>query len=182
MKTWLITDTHFGHQQMVQWCNRPEDFSAQIFKNLEMIMPGDLIIHLGDFCIGKDANWHKAWFTALPEAKRILIRGNHDKRSNSWYMEHGWHLVCDSFTLNTHGKRILFSHIPQKDNGQFDLNIHGHFHNTLHRLLEARWVTPTEEERNKDDLKVLTPKHRLLAIEYTDYKPVQLTKFLNSKP
>jgi hypothetical protein len=50
-------------------------------------------------------------------------------------------------------------------------------------LLEGKYVVDGEEERNKKVLMLLTPKHRLLAIENTNYLPVLLETFLNdSKP
>jgi hypothetical protein len=60
------------------------------------------------------------------------------------------------------------------------LNIHGHFHNTLHRLLEGRWVVPGEEERNEVDLANLSEHHKLLSIEETGYKTVPLEKVLQN--
>lgn len=110
MKTWLTTDTHFGHFKMVQYCGRPADFSERILVNLgNSVKPGDLLIHLGDFCIGDDGVWHGRYLEDfLPGVKHWLVRGNHDRNSNTWYLGHGWDMVCDSFTLEMFGKRILF--------------------------------------------------------------------------
>lgn len=178
MKIWLITDTHFGHEKMHEYCNRPIGFEDKIFSELEKIPESDLLIHLGDICIGKDEYWH----TVLAELpfKKWLIRGNHDGKSLSWYLSHGWDYVGDEIKLKLFGKKILLSHTPLPLPDGFDINIHGHFHNTLHRLLEKQWVTPDEEKRNEKDLENLTPKHKLLAIEYTDYKSVTLESQLEA--
>lgn len=171
MKYWITTDTHFGHRKLEEYSGRPSNFEDLIWKGLEKLTTTDCLIHLGDVCIGKDSEWHKKIQTL--DCRLILVKGNHDGQSNSWYLEHGWDFVCDSFSMKFGGKNILFSHEPQ-DIGKFDLNIHGHFHNNLHRLLEGRYVIDGEEERNKDILCVLTPKHKLLAIEDTNYQPVKL--------
>ncbi len=92
-------------------------------------------------------------------------------------MGHGWDWVGNSFSDTYFGKKILFSHTPLEA-GENDLMIHGHFHNNLHRLLEKQWVTPDEEERNKKDLANLTSKHKLLAIEDTNYQPVLLESLI----
>jgi len=44
--------------------------------------------------------------------------------------------------------------------------------------LEGRYVIEGEKERNEIDLANLTPKHKLLAIENTNYQPVLLKSFL----
>lgn len=59
MKIWITTDTHFGHDMLIQY-GRPTDFSERIFKGLEQVSPGDMLIHLGDFCIGKDEEMAQA--------------------------------------------------------------------------------------------------------------------------
>jgi len=161
---------------MVEYCGRPENFETLIWKELFRLKTEDILIHLGDICIGKDDEIHQN--IRQISCKKILVKGNHDRKSNNWYLEHGWDFVCDKFQDTYFGKKIMFSHVPAVDDGEFDINIHGHFHNTLHRLLEGKYVVDGEKERNERDLKVLTPKHKLLAIEYTDYKPVSLENFL----
>ena len=177
MKIWCISDTHFGHDKMPQYCGRPIGFEKLIFDNLlRVVKKSDMLIHLGDFCIGDDEMWHKRFLTEI-DCKKILVRGNHDHKSNSWYLKMGWDFVCFAFSNTYFGKKILFSHCPQPIN-DVDFNIHGHFHNSLPRLLKKEWVTPDEEYRNKHDLSILTPKHKLLALEYTNYQPVLLETFI----
>ena len=91
-KIWIITDTHLGHDNMVAYCGRPINHSDLILENLRnTIRSGDVFIHLGDICFGDDENWHKALMCRIPiGVKKILIKGNHDKKSNHWYLEHGW--------------------------------------------------------------------------------------------
>jgi len=164
MKYWIITDTHFGHRKMEEYCKRPSDFEARIFKGLKMIQPDDIVIHLGDFCIGDDVKWHNFWNSALYANKRILIRGNHDRKSSAWYYAHGWHAVCENLSLHYNKRYITFSHIPL-ENPQ-NLNIHGHLHANNNNFRYEN-----EPELNKN--------HKLLAIELTDYKPVLLDKLIN---
>jgi len=176
-KIWVITDTHLGHKNMVQYCGRPENHSELILENLKVIKEGDTVIHLGDFCIGNDSDWHIKFMAQIPAGvKKFLIRGNHDKKSNNWYLNHGWDFVAESFSDNYFGKFITFSHIPIP-NVQ-NLNIHGHFHNNLHRLKRKEWVTPDEEERNMVVLESMNDNHKLLAIEETNYKPVLLNSLV----
>ncbi len=162
---------------MVEYCGRPKNHSELILENLAVIEPYDTLIHLGDICIGNDATWHKKFFGSIPRnVKTILVLGNHDKKGNTWYLNHGWDIVCDEFKMNFLGQYITFSHIPVPH--VQNLNIHGHFHNNLHRLQAGNFVTPGEEDRNMVTLASMNDNHKLLAIEYTDYKPVLLESFI----
>ena len=155
MNYWIITDTHFGHENIKKYTGRPDGFEYSILKNTENIVKdGDVLIHLGDFSFGNDSYWHNLWRNI--KGNKILIRGNHDKKSLTWYMENGWDMVVDEMLLNIYGKRILFSHKPISDRGYFDLNIHGHQHNTVHHP-----ETPMGE------------KNRLVFIEH-NYAPINL--------
>jgi calcineurin-like phosphoesterase family protein len=185
MKYWIITDTHFGHQKMEEYCGRPANFTELILDTgLKQLQSGDVIIHLGDFCIGNDEMWHEDWNNRLRDGvKKILVRGNHDKKSDTWYYNHGWDSVVDNFSIYYLGRYITFSHIPIK--GIQNINIHGHFHNNLHRLLEGKYVVDGEKKRNDKDFPLeLYDKniYKLLAIEDTNYKPVLLEHLLINQP
>jgi len=162
-KVWIITDTHFNHRKMVEYCTRPENFDELIWKRLKIINENDLLIHLGDICIGKDNEVH-AHLNGLLRCKKILVKGNHDKNSNNWYLRNGWDFVCNTFSDYYFGKNILFSHIPHKDIG-YDINIHGHCH-----------TTPRTKDNNPD----MNDKQILLAIENTNYQPVLLNTLISS--
>ncbi len=163
MKIWLITDTHFNHAILQKYCGRPENCDDLIKKNLElMVKKDDLLIHLGDVCIGFDL-LHNSYFKSLG-CKTILVKGNHDRKSSNWYMRNGFDLCVNRFDITLYGKKIAFTHIPIGLDGYFDVNIHGHLHNANFRLEEK-------------DIK-LNGYNKLVALEYTDYKPVLLEKFL----
>lgn len=188
MKIYLITDTHFYHDKMPLYCGRPDDFTELIGHNLSLVpfKEDDVLIHLGDICIGHDEESH-ARFIAPLRCKKWLIKGNHDGKSNNWYISHGWDWVGYKFQDKFFGKNIMFSHTPERfvevnqalfGAGNFDINIHGHFHNMLPRLLKKEFISKEEEYRNTHDLANLTERHKLLAIEYTNYKPVLLENFI----
>lgn len=165
MKYWLMTDFHLGHaDKMVKYCNRPSNYESLIFDSLSRINEKDCLIFLGDYCIGKDEYWHHSHIQKF-QFKKILVKGNHDKKSYNWYLNHGWDFACESFELHIFGKRILFSHIPVIDIG-YDLNIHGHFHNSEHRSHEPELLAIANE------------KHHLIMMEH-GYKPFDLQRICN---
>ena len=161
MNYWITTDTHLGHDALIEYCGRPDNFTDKILRSHSRVPADDILIHLGDICIGSDSFWH-AHMRDLWKCQKWLIKGNHDKRSNTWYMNNGWNFVGDAIILNIHGARLLLSHIPQKKNKLCDLNLHGHFHNVNHR-------------RHETDLKAIKhPKHILIKLEH-EYMPIKIT-------
>ena len=166
----VISDTHFFHEQLSTVWGRPKDFGDRLEKGLSKLSEKDILIHLGDICIGRDKEAHDRYIKPL-KCRKWLVRGNHDDKSGTWYLNNGWDFVSYKFQDKFYGKKVLFSHIPVlRDRGLIDLlyaagdpdvNIHGHLHDTNHRLGENRGPY------NKSF-------HKLVAVEYTDYKPVKL--------
>jgi len=136
MKTWIISDTHFGHNQLVYLGHRPEDYENLLLDNLSIVGINDIIYHLGDFSFYNHAYWQEKFFSHCVAKKKILILGNHDKQTKSWYYNHGWDHVCDEVTILAYGKKIILSHVPlvyDKVHKSDVVNVHGHIHNTNHK-------------------------------------------------
>lgn len=167
---WITTDTHFGHDKLFEEFNsRPPDFSERIWRALQhTLQPDDTLIHLGDICIGSDAEHHAHYIQSLECHRKILVKGNHDKKSNQWYLEHGWDFVCQTFSDRYYGVKVLFSHVPIARTDYHDVCIHGHFHNTDHRKHEPYFTAIYDESY-----------HKLLALETNDYKPWSLQHILS---
>jgi len=133
VKHWLITDTHFGHDYMHEACGRPLGFADRILRNLSaQVGPEDVLVHLGDVCIGNDDMWHNRLVASVQTDNLWLVRGNHDRKSNSWYYARGWKIVAESITLDMYAHDLILSHRPMKEVPEGSLNIHGHLHNTGH--------------------------------------------------
>lgn len=160
MNYWVLADTHFGHEKMKDYCQRPDGFEDKILSAVaRLVQCDDVLIHIGDFCIYCDEYWHELFRSACL-GKRWLVRGNHDRKSLGWYFSHGWDFVADEFSLEVFGKRVLFSHAPVPEIADAELNIHGHLHNTGHH----------------PELHIST-KHRLVYLEHT-YEPLNLRKII----
>lgn len=160
MNIWCIADTHFSHKRLIEAGYRHSNFEDKLRKSLSKIPIGDVLIHLGDICLGNDIENNK-FITNLP-CKKILVKGNHDK-GNQFYYNMGWDFVCKSFTDTYCGKRIKFSHEPVK--GNFDINIHGHLHQNF-RYPELKYI--------------ITEKHFLVSMEELNYRPVSLKEIIKN--
>jgi calcineurin-like phosphoesterase family protein len=176
MKTWLLSDTHLNHEKIKTWCQRPDDFTERLDKNVrQMVKPEDLVIHLGDVGIGKSEEFMKT-VESWP-GRWVLVRGNHDGKSCQYYMDHGFSFACDAMVY----RGVWLTHKPWRQElpeGTF-LNVHGHLHNVWDGFL------PDDPEKSQDEFAVALqlgrlpkPWHRLFAVEYTDYKPVEFDKFV----
>lgn len=162
MKIFAISDTHFGHDELVKY-GRPVNFSSKILTHIKK-QSGDVLIHCGDFCIGDDIKWHDLFMSNTKNfKKRILIRGNHDNKSYSWYYKHGWDFVCDEIKLKMFGKVVLFTHkpIPREDKKEVQINIHGHLHGNDHRANEGVLYLP--------------PFHQDMSVDIKNYRAVDLS-------
>ena len=170
MPIYLTTDTHFNHMKLHDvFGDRPANFQELILASHAELPEDCLLIHLGDICMGKDEESHERWNTATKHIKhRILVRGNHANKPDSWYLRHGWDFVCRSTVMKIYGKRVICSHIP-KDHTHYpttELNVHGHTHGNKHRDTEIKDFYDPEY-------------HVEMALEHHEYKPVLLTqKFL----
>lgn len=161
MKIYIFSDSHFNHKNIIEYCNRPYNHEDLMITGLKQINEEDCLIHLGDICIGSDDYVHG--MLGSIKCHKILVLGNHDSKSWSWYMEHGWDFVCENFQLTYCGKIIRFSHKPSPWDGVWEINVHGHLHNLGHR---------------ENEYKELKQWHRLYAPELMDYRPVELSNFI----
>ena len=164
IKIWVITDTHFNHKKLIEY-GRPKDFENQLRNNLKkMVSKDDILIHLGDVCIGQDEE-HNNWFKKELGCKTWLLIGNHDNKSTTWYLNNGWDAVMEKMSICIHSKNVALSHYPLAWDGYYDVNIHGHFHDT-------------DKRRQLDFMDVMNGYNKLLAVEHTEYKPVLLSNFI----
>lgn len=83
---WFTSDTHFWHENIIQYCNRPfssvEEMTQKLVENWNYHMgKNDIVYHLGDFAYGRHATKERVQEVASALNGRIcLILGNHDKR------------------------------------------------------------------------------------------------------
>lgn len=157
---WVISDTHFYHQNIIGYCNRPfktaeemNDYMVTMWN--ETVKDGDKVYHLGDVYMGGNGE-AEGLLKSLKGQKRLVL-GNHDngkdqilqrvfKKIDVWRMfpEFG----------------LLLTHVPVHEStlgeGRFMgvslLNIHGHIH----------------QNKSPSDF------HQCVCVEWTDFKPVNI--------
>jgi calcineurin-like phosphoesterase family protein len=128
---WFTADTHFGHTNIIKYCNRPfentEEHDRVLIENWNRVVkPRDIIYHLGDFGYGT-ANDLKNIAEKLC-GQIHFIKGNHDKSS----------------TLNAIGKRfatVKDVHIisPKLDDVKIKIFLSHYAHRTWSMSNHGSW-------------------------------------------
>lgn len=134
---WLTSDTHFGHKNIMRYCNRPfnsiEEHDAALIDNWNaLVKPNDTVYHLGDFCFGTQEEDFNKYFKRL-NGQIILIKGNHDKLA--WKFRHSFAASYDSYKeIRVDGQKVTLCHYSMlvwncSHHGAFHL--YGHSHGSL---------------------------------------------------
>ena len=135
-----------------------------IIKNWnDLIPPDETVLHLGDFAWGKKSNFEL--LTGILNGRLFLIKGNHDRLSQSFCEAHGVTLIKDSIPIELEDQvKLIFSHRPIVPLEDGWVNLHGHIHN----------VPPPPEGSN------LGPNHINMSVEVRDYRPWRLGELLKT--
>jgi calcineurin-like phosphoesterase family protein len=171
---WFTSDTHFGHRNIIRYCNRPFknvwEMNHQLIENWNAVVrPEDTVYHLGDFS-----------FLAPKQAKDLIeclngtikiVRGNHDENPTFYgglldFFSPG-HSVVTIDTLD-----IEMCHYPERLGGAAaDFHMCGHIHTQwrswekpdgtiLYNVGVDEWdYHPISIEDITEDMK--NPKHRV---------------------
>lgn len=112
---WFTSDTHFGHDNIIKFCNRPFKDANEMNKVLienwnRVVQPDDIVFHLGDFAFGGSYLWNNM-LHAL-NGKIILIKGNHDiKNLRQGYAEL-FEGIYSQLQITIEGQKIYLNHYP----------------------------------------------------------------------
>ena len=93
-RIFVTSDTHFSHVNIIKYCNRPyasvEEMNNALIDNWNSVVKNDdLVIHLGDFALGRTIQDIKKHLDKL-NGNKILILGNHDSLSQDDYIKCGF--------------------------------------------------------------------------------------------
>lgn len=166
MKTFVVSDTHFGHANICIFKNadgtkvRPFDSVDEMDEALverwnAVVGPSDKVYHLGDVAISKKA----LSILGKLNGRKILIKGNHDihklKDYSEWFSDIRAYHVLNGCVL---------SHVPVHlgSLGKFGCNIHGHLHGGIVRR-------PSDIGGMERD-----PNYLNVCVEHTNYTPLLL--------
>lgn len=142
MKKYYISDTHFGHANIIKLNNRPfsdvEEMDNIMIRNWnETVTDEDIVYILGDFCFTKKGLMPDRYINRL-NGKKVFILGNHDqiigKDKNYPGIESVYNYLEIQDTTRKSRYRVILFHYPIAEwNGYFRGSIHlyGHIHNNM---------------------------------------------------
>ncbi len=92
--TWVVSDTHFGHENIVGFCHRPEDHEQVMIAEWRRVVPDTAtVLHLGDLCYRGNAFFKNIVAPELTGGRKLLIKGNHDKKGMNFYRQCGFQVI-----------------------------------------------------------------------------------------
>lgn len=155
-KTFFIADTHFGHDAIIRYENRPfkdtKEQEEMLIKNWnEVVEPEDTVYVLGDFGLSDSKEETMRVCHAL-NGKKILVMGNHDTQTPEWYRQCGfeeaspWPIIYEGFWILSHEPLYINENMPYA-------NIYGHVH-----------ANPTYKNYSRQSICV--------CVERIDYRPI----------
>jgi len=134
VNTWFISDTHFSHTKILQYCNRPfktiEEHDETLIRNWnQRVQKDDTVFFLGDFCFSHSSQAPDApkassafeYYKNRLNGNIIFIEGNHDVHNKI-------KSKIQSIVIKIGGKFIKLTHRPEHAEGKYDLNFVGHVH------------------------------------------------------
>lgn len=115
MITHLYSDPHYGHTNIIKYCNRPfnsaQHMEAEMIRRYnEVVGEGDTVLWCGDAFFGRECKDPSDVLRRL-NGHKILVKGNHDK-SPAVMAQMGFAMVLTECTLHIAGRTCRVSHFP----------------------------------------------------------------------
>jgi hypothetical protein len=173
--TWVVSDTHFGHQNIVGFCHRPLDHEQAMIAEWRAHVPEDAtVVHLGDLCYKGNAFF-----------KNIVAPGTHrqPQAAREGQPRQGPLLLLPRLRLQDRRARSASSYEPAP-RADFDvvhghllalpaqgapaerMHLHGHIHNNGYAGKDEPYTPFSAGQIN-------------LSVEQTKYRPVNLKSLLD---
>lgn len=161
---YLISDTHFDHNNIIRYCNRPFKTLEQMNKTLianwnSTIHSQDTVFFLGDMTWGRKHRPISYWLPRLNGNLQFIIGPSHDEEEIQTYF--------DSVIITYRGRTFLLVHNPHdRDRIPKDWSgwiIHGHKHNNS----MGRYPFINGETKTIN-----------VSVELIGYKPVNIDQIL----
>lgn len=143
-QTWFIGDWHFGHTNIIGFCDRPFTELNHMNEGLidlhnAVVKPNDTVYVLGDVAFGRK-NLH---YVKRMNGNKRLILGNHDVYGMEEYKEVGFNKIygMKEYTDKETGMCFIMTHAPihpMQLERRYATNIHGHLH--THDVKDDRYV------------------------------------------
>ncbi len=171
---YFVSDTHFGHENIIKFCDRPfktvKEMDERLAENwARTVRSQDHVYHLGDVTMerkGREEEGFIKFMRKLPGHLR-LVMGNHDHFPTEVYLEAGFEKIYGTWRGIAN---ILLSHIPIHPSGLGGCiaNVHGHIH---------QHDSPAPQIVGLERGTRIVP-YVNICVERTEYRPIHLDELL----
>lgn len=147
MSNYYISDTHFGHSNVIDFDHRPyknvQEMDEALINNWNNVVSNeDTVYILGDFCWLKEDEWLEYLWQL--KGKKQLIRGNHDLWSMSTILKKEFADIKEYKEITDNGRHVIMCHYPLLCyKGSYDPKtwmLHGHTHITREQDFVEAWT------------------------------------------
>lgn len=178
-KTFFTSDTHFCHENIIKFCNRPfnnaEEMNEKLIENWNsVIRKNDDIFHLGDFCYGSCDKWIE--IISRLNGNIYLILGNHDIKNYHKKAMEKFKKVESQMIIKIQKQNIILNHYPF-------LCYPGSYHNELQFFGHVHTCKNGSTGLDTPRLQHLFKTQYDVGVDNNDYKPVNfldIKKIINN--
>ena len=176
-KIFLTSDTHWGHANILGFCNRPfanvEEMNHKLIENWNNKVPTDgLVFHLGDFAWGGYPFWKN--IRSQLNGEIILIKGNHDEKNiTPTAAEELFKFVTPQMKIRVEGRAVYLNHNPflcyggtYRDPKGLVYQAFGHVHSG-----------PGAKGLDVDRPSILFPTQYDVGVDNNNYEPISWAEF-----
>lgn len=115
MTRFYISDTHFGHDNIIKYDKRPfkdvDEMNSEMIRRWNAVVgPDDIVYILGDFCWKKQSEWYD--IVKQLAGNKVLIRGNHDLKQMPGGLLKYFQDVKDIKTVHDGSHDVIMCHYP----------------------------------------------------------------------
>lgn len=194
---YYISDNHFFHERLNStmdnrgFASLEEMHEYMINKWNSRVRPGDEVMILGDFSIGKGTETNE--ILARLNGRKFLIVGNHDKylQDRKFNQSHFiW--IKDYWEAKDNGRKVILSHYPimcykgqyrfGKDNNPITYMLYGHVHNTYDEIIVNDFIKETRSRKRmiKDSEEEINIPCQMINTfcMFSDYVPLTLDEWI----
>lgn len=172
--TFFTSDTHFGHANIIRFCNRPfknvEEMDEALIENWnQVVSEDDTVFHLGDFAFGGSSVWN----SIIPRLNGHinLIIGNHDRKNlRQGYMS-SFGMVVPQLQIEIEDNSIYLNHYP--------FLCYGGSYRGVWQLFGHVHSGPNADGLDISRLKILFPTQYDVGVDNNNYVPISYKEVKN---
>lgn len=172
--TFFTSDTHFGHANIIRFCNRPfqnvEEMNEVLIENWnKVVSKDDTVFHLGDFAFGGSSVWN----SIIPRLNGHinLIIGNHDRKNlRQGYMSY-FDMVVPQLQIEIEDTSIYLNHYP--------FLCYGGSYRGVWQLFGHVHSGPGADGLDISRLRVLLPTQYDVGVDNNNFTPISYREVKN---